>query len=52
MVEKSTYTKTTTKQDTAPRLPNCNSGPLAHMSHPCSQNQIELIGLTPVAKIK
>jgi hypothetical protein len=50
IAENSTQTWTTIKHDSAPRLPNCNPGPPAHMSYPCSQNQIELICLTPVAK--
>jgi hypothetical protein len=33
IVEKNTYTETTTKHDSAPRLPNCNQEPQAHMSH-------------------
>jgi hypothetical protein len=36
IAENSTYTETTTKQDTAPQLPNCNQGPPARRSHPCS----------------
>jgi hypothetical protein len=36
IAEKSTYTWTTAKHDTAPQLPHCNPGPLAHRSHPCS----------------
>jgi hypothetical protein len=50
IAENSTETWTTTKHDSAPRLPNCNPGSPTDRSYPCSQNQTELTCLTLVAK--
>jgi hypothetical protein len=50
IAENSTKTWTTTNHDSAPRLSNYNPGPPAHRSYPCSLNQTELTGLTPIVK--